>query len=429
MKKVTFAELRLLEPILRAIREQGYDVPSPIQAQAIPPLLEGRDLLGIAQTGTGKTAAFALPILDFLADDPQELVPGRPAVLVLTPTRELASQIGESFRVYGKYLDIRCSVVFGGVGQGPQVRELRRGVDVLVATPGRLIDLMEQGYINLRDIEVFVLDEADRMLDMGFIHDVRKVVAKLPSNRQSLLFSATMPPDIVKLAHSILRDPLRVEVVPSATTVDRVTQKVLMVAKADKRKLLTEVLNDPSINRALVFTRTKHGADRVVRHLCRTGERAEAIHGNKSQGARERALESFRSGRVRALIATDIAARGIDIPDITHVINFDLPNIPESYVHRIGRTARAGREGTAISFCDADEQAYLRDIEKVIRCRVSVEEGHPFARRHSDGAGRESGPGGAGRRGGAGGAGRRGGAGGSGRRGGSGGRSRRGSRR
>ena len=378
MSTSSFAGLGLTDPLLRALDRQSYTSPTPIQKAAIPALLQGRDLLGIAQTGTGKTAAFALPILDFLAGDPKPPVPHQPSVLVLTPTRELAAQISESFRVYGRYLPVRHAVVFGGVGQAPQVRALLRGVDVLVATPGRLIDLMEQGHVDLRAIEVFVLDEADRMLDMGFIHAVRKVIAKLPRDRQSLLFSATMPPDIVALAQSILRDPLRVEVTPSATTVDQVTQRVLLVEKADKRELLGSVLGDPSIERVLVFTRTKHGADRVVKHLRRIGGRAEAIHGNKSQGARERALEGFRAGRVRVLVATDIAARGIDVRDITHVINFDLPNIPESYVHRIGRTARAGREGTAISFCDTDEREYLRDIEQLIRREVPILEKHPF---------------------------------------------------
>ncbi len=374
----TFSDFKLLEPILRALREQDYKNPTPIQAQAIPHLIEGRDLLGIAQTGTGKTAAFALPILDFLAGDPQPPLPRQPSVLVLTPTRELASQIAESFRVYGRHLSVQHAVVFGGVGQAPQVKALRRGIDVLVATPGRLLDLMQQGHVDLRTIEVFVLDEADRMLDMGFIHDVRKIIRKLPSDRQSLLFSATMPTDIVNLAQSILRDPLRVEVTPSATTVDSVTQSVLLVEKSDKRELLAEILHDPTVERVLVFTRTKHGADRVVKHLRRLGEKVEAIHSDKSQGARERALLGFRTGRVRVLIATDIAARGIDVPDITHVINFDLPNMPESYVHRIGRTARAGRKGTAISFCSTDERAYLLDIEKLIRCKVPVRDNHPF---------------------------------------------------
>ncbi|MHC4514983.1 MAG: DEAD/DEAH box helicase [Planctomycetota bacterium] len=378
MNTNTFEELQLMEPILRAVGEQGYEIPTPIQAQAIPHLMKGRDLLGIAQTGTGKTAAFALPILDFLAADPQRPVPRQPSVLVLTPTRELASQIAESFRVYGRHLGVRHAVVFGGVGQAPQVRALRSGVDILVATPGRLIDLMEQRHVDLRAIDVFVLDEADRMLDMGFIHAVRRVIAKLPRDRQSLLFSATMPADIVKLANSILEDPLRLEVTPSATTVEQVAQSVLLVEKNDKRELLGEVLRDPSLERVLVFTRTKHGADRVVRHLRHGGQKAEAIHGDKAQKARERALDSFRAGRIRVLVATDIAARGIDVRDVTHVINFDLPNVPENYVHRIGRTARAGREGTAMSFCDTEERAYLRDIERVIRHKLPIVPNHPF---------------------------------------------------
>ncbi len=378
MKNTSFAELQLLEPILRAVRDQGYDTPTPIQSQAIPHLLDGRDLLGIAQTGTGKTAAFALPILDLLAGERRPTQSRRPSVLVLTPTRELASQISESFAVYGKHVGVSQTVVFGGVGQGPQVQVLKRGVDVLVATPGRLIDLISQRHVNLDSVEVFVLDEADRMLDMGFIHDVRRVIAQLPKDRQSLLFSATMPNDIVKLAHTILNDPVRVEVTPPATTVERIEQSVLFVEKADKRKLLGMVLRDKAIERALVFTRTKHGANRVVKSLQQIGEKAEAIHGNKSQGARERALEGFRQGRVRVLVATDIAARGIDVVGITHVINFDLPNIPDSYVHRIGRTARAGKDGTAISFCDTEERAFLRDIEKVIRQKVPVVPEHPF---------------------------------------------------
>ncbi|MHC5063590.1 MAG: DEAD/DEAH box helicase [Planctomycetota bacterium] len=379
---MNFSELQLLEPILRAISEQGYETPTPIQTQAIPPLCEGRDLLGIAQTGTGKTAAFALPILDYLAGDPRPAKPRRPAALILTPTRELAAQIEESFRLYGRHLSLRSAVIFGGVGQGAQVNSLRKGVDILVATPGRLLDLMQQGHIDLSGIEVFVLDEADRMLDMGFVHDVRKVLARLPKKRQSLLFSATMPKEIVKLAGMILHDPLRIEVTPPATTVDRISQSIMLVEKNDKRDLLVDVMRDASIERVLVFTRTKHGADKVVKHLMRLGENAAAIHGNKTQGARERALEGFKTGRLRVLVATDIAARGIDVPDISHVINFDLPNIPDSYVHRIGRTARAGRDGEAISFCDRDERAFLRDIEKVIRVEVPIVDAHPFKSKH-----------------------------------------------
>ncbi|MFN3242202.1 MAG: DEAD/DEAH box helicase [Planctomycetota bacterium] len=374
----TFEALHLMEPILRALRERGYETPTPVQAQAIPHLLKGRDLLGIAQTGTGKTAAFSLPILDFLAGDPQPRRPGKPSALVLTPTRELAAQIGASFGDYGRHVDVRHAVIFGGVGQGPQQSALRRGVDVLVATPGRLIDLIEQGHVDLGAVEVFVLDEADRMLDMGFVHAVRKVLGKLPRERQNVLFSATMPKDIVRLAGSILRDPVRVEVTPPATTVDRIAQSVLHVDKKDKPSLLAEVLRDPALERVLVFTRTKHGANKVVKHLRQLDESADAIHGNKSQGARERALEGFRTGRVKVLVATDIAARGIDVRGITHVINFDLPNVPEAYVHRIGRTARAGCDGTAISFCAADERVHLRAIEREIRTAVPVVAGHAY---------------------------------------------------
>jgi ATP-dependent RNA helicase RhlE len=381
MTQTTFADLQLQDSILRSVTEQGYTVPTPIQAAAIPHLLQGRDLLGIAQTGTGKTAAFALPILDAMARKPWRPTPRKPSVLVLTPTRELASQIGESFRVYGRHISARHTVIFGGVGQAPQVRAMQRGVHVLVATPGRLMDLIQQRHVDLGEVKVFVLDEADRMLDMGFIRDVRKMIAMLPRERQSLLFSATMPPDIVALTHSILRQPKRVEVTPPATTVDRVAQSVMMVEKSDKRDLLAVVLGDTSITKALVFTRTKHGADRVVKHLRKIGESVDAIHGNKTQNARERALEGFKSGKVRVLVATDIAARGIDVRDITHVINFDLPNVSDSYVHRIGRTARAGRDGAAISFCDIDERAYLRDIEKLIRTRVPVVSEHPFRSR------------------------------------------------
>ncbi|PIE22574.1 MAG: DEAD/DEAH box helicase [Planctomycetota bacterium] len=374
-----FQELKLLAPILRAVAARGYDTPTPIQAQAIPPLLEGRDLLGIAQTGTGKTAAFALPILDFLGAERRAPRPRRPHALVLTPTRELAAQVSESFQVYGKHLPLRSTVIFGGVGQLPQVRALERGVDVLVATPGRLLDLMQQKYVDLRDIEVFVLDEADRMLDMGFLPDVRRVIARLPKDRQSLLFSATMPKEIADVAHSVLHEPLRVEVTPPATTVERIDQRVMLVEKKDKRKLLREVLGDSSIERVLVFTRTKYGADRVVRDLRRSGESAEAIHGDKSQRARERALTGFRSGKVRALVATDIAARGIDVKGVTHVINFDLPNIPESYVHRIGRTARAGEDGIALSFCDTDEREHLFAIEKATGQKLEIVRDHPHA--------------------------------------------------
>ena len=361
-----FTDLDLGSDLLDALSECGYVIPTPIQAQAIPHLLEGRDLLGIAQTGTGKTAAFALPILDVLGEHDERPAPRRPRALVLTPTRELASQIADNFATYGKHLPLRSTVVFGGVGQHPQVRALARGVDVLVATPGRLLDLLEQGHVDFAHIEIFVLDEADRMLDMGFLRDVRRIVERLPRERQSLLFSATMPRDIANLAQTLLHAPVRVEVTPPSSTVERVDQRVCYVDKPDKRFLLAEILGDADIERALVFTRTKHGADRVARQLARTGTSSVALHGNKSQGARERALAGFRSGKVRVLVATDIAARGLDVPSITHVINFDLPNEPESYVHRIGRTARAGRAGVAISFCDPSERAYLAAIKREV---------------------------------------------------------------
>jgi ATP-dependent RNA helicase RhlE len=383
-----FADLQLLEPLLRAVAEEGYTVPTPIQQQAIPHVLQGRDLLACAQTGTGKTAAFALPILQRLSvagvgapDKPGER-PGaagapngrrRPIrVLVLTPTRELAAQIGESFTVYGKHLRLRNTVIFGGVGQGNQERALAAGPDILVATPGRLLDLAQQRKVHLGDLEVFVLDEADRMLDMGFIHDVRRVIALIPQRRQTLFFSATMPPDIIDLSARILVDPARVAVTPIASTAEKVEQHVYFVDKGDKRALLERVLGDPAIERVLVFTRTKHGANRVAEGLARARISAEAIHGNKSQGARERALASFKSGGTRVLVATDIAARGLDIDAVTHVINFDLPDVAESYVHRIGRTARAGASGIAFSFCDREERAMLVAIERLIRKRIAV---------------------------------------------------------
>ena len=334
--------------------------------------------MGVAQTGTGKTAAFALPILHALATKPKKLAPGRPRALVLTPTRELASQIAASFATYGKNLNIRHTVVYGGVGQNPQVNALKRGVDILVATPGRLLDLMGQRHVRLDAIEIFVLDEADRMLDMGFIQDVQRVIDVLPQQRQSLLFSATMPSDIVNLADSLLSTPIKIEVNPQMTTADKIEQRVLFVEKPQKRALLKAILEDPSLERTLVFTRTKRGASQVAKHLQQGSVRAEAIHGNKSQSAREKALEGFRRGRTRVLVATDIAARGLDVPGITHVINYDLPNVPESYVHRIGRTARAGRDGYAISFCDSEERAYLKDIERLIRQKVKVVEDHPY---------------------------------------------------
>jgi ATP-dependent RNA helicase RhlE len=370
--QTSFSGLGVAEPICRALQAEGYDRPTPIQAQAIPHLLLGRDLLGIAQTGTGKTAAFALPILQRLAANRARPAPRSARVLVLTPTRELAAQIGDSFRTYGRHLGLKHTVVFGGVGQQPQVDALIRGIDILVATPGRLLDLLNQRHVRLDAVETFVLDEADRMLDMGFIRDVRKIVALLPKRRQTLLFSATMPSDIGRLAGEILCDPIRVEVTPSATTVERVEQRVYFVDASQKRALLAEVLKDPGLARVIVFTRTKHGANRVTEQLARGGVVAEAIHGNKSQTARQRALEGFRRGRARVLVATDIAARGIDIDGVTHVVNFEIPNVPESYVHRIGRTARAGASGIALSFCASDERAYLRDIERLTGCSLAV---------------------------------------------------------
>jgi ATP-dependent RNA helicase RhlE len=379
----SFQELSLIEPLKRALGEEGYAMPTPIQAQAIPHLLAGRDLLGIAQTGTGKTAAFALPILQRLAaagDARGKVALERQTArcLVLTPTRELAIQIGDSFRAYGRHLGLRSTVIFGGVGQNPQVAAMARGVHILVATPGRLLDLIGQGHVKLDRVETAVLDEADRMLDMGFIHDVKKIVARLPKQRQTLLFSATMPADIARLAAGILRDPARVEVTPAASTVERTEQRVMFVERADKRALLCAMLEDWRLARVLVFTRTKHGANKVAEQLGRAGYRADAIHGNKSQGARQRALEGFRAGHVRVLVATDIAARGIDIDGITHVVNYELPNVPETYVHRIGRTARAGAGGAAISLCDGEERAYLRDIERLIGRKVAVVDARAF---------------------------------------------------
>ncbi|HUJ77114.1 MAG TPA: DEAD/DEAH box helicase, partial [bacterium] len=361
-----FNELGLIEPLLRAVAAEGYTHPTPIQAQSIPHLLAGKDLLGLAQTGTGKTAAFALPMLQRLQGNRRAPIARNARALVITPTRELALQIDASFRAYGKHLRLAQAVVFGGVGQGPQVQALARGVDVLVATPGRLMDLMEQGHIVLGRLEVLVLDEADRMLDMGFIADIRAIVAKVPPRRQTLLFSATMPPDIASLAASLLVDPVRVQVNPVSSTVDTVEQRVLFVETSRKRSALAGLLADPAMTRALVFTRTKHGANRVAEHLDRMRISANAIHSNKSQNARQYALEQFRAGRVRVLVATDIAARGIDVDGISHVINFDIPNVAETYVHRIGRTARAGAAGVAISLCDGEERAFLRDIEKLI---------------------------------------------------------------
>lgn len=371
-----FQDLPLQPAILKAVAEAGYTSPSPIQAGAIPPVLAGRDLLGCAQTGTGKTAAFALPILQNLSAQ----TPQRPCIraLILTPTRELALQIGDSFSAYGKHLKLRHTVIFGGVGQQPQVEALRRGVDILIACPGRLNDLIGQRLIDLSGIEIFVLDEADRMLDMGFVHDVKKVIAKLPRRRQTLLFSATMPKEIEELADSLLHDPAVVKVDPVSSTVDRIDQKLYFVEKKQKIELLAYLLQDKSIVNALVFSRTKHGADRIARLLNKAGITAAAIHGNKSQTARVNALEGFKAGKTRVLVATDIAARGIDISELSHVFNYDLPEVPETYVHRIGRTARAGADGVAISFCSAEEREYLAGIEKLNRKKIPVVTGHPW---------------------------------------------------
>jgi ATP-dependent RNA helicase RhlE len=374
----SFSGLELAPPLLRAISDEGYTTPSPIQEKSIPVLLKGMDLLGVAQTGTGKTAAFALPLLHRIAATGNKSLPRRPRALILAPTRELAGQINDSLKAYGRNLPLRSSAVFGGASIRSQIKLLAKGVHIIVATPGRLLDLMNQGHIQLDAVEVFILDEADRMLDMGFIPDVKKITAALPQSRQTVMFSATMPKSIQGLADGLLKEPVRVEVSPGATTAEKVEQKVLFVAKEKKRALITELMTDENIERVLVFTRTKHGADRVARHLDQSGTKSAAIHGNKSQNARQRALDSFRSGKIRALVATDIAARGIDVDGVTHVINFDLPNEPESYVHRIGRTARAGEKGIALSFCDHEERGYLRDIERVIRQSVPVKEDHPF---------------------------------------------------
>ncbi|MEJ8801604.1 DEAD/DEAH box helicase [Pontibacter sp. H249] len=374
---MTFENLNLIEPILNALKTEGYTKPTPIQAQAIPYILQQRDILGCAQTGTGKTAAFSIPILQLLHAQPQN-GPRKIKSLILTPTRELAIQIGDSLAAYGKHTGLKHTVVFGGVSQHPQTDALKRGVDILVATPGRLLDLMAQKFINLSHLQLFVLDEADRMLDMGFVHDVRKVIQVLPPKRQSLFFSATMAPEIMKLADTILVNPAKVEVTPVSSTANTIQQKVYYVKKSDKKNLLIHLLKDGEIDRALVFTRTKHGADRVAKDMTKAGVQAEAIHGNKSQNARVRALDNFKSSKTRVLVATDIAARGIDVDDLSHVINYELPNEPETYVHRIGRTGRAGANGIALSFCDAEETAYLVGIQKLISKSVPVVENHPY---------------------------------------------------
>jgi ATP-dependent RNA helicase RhlE len=369
-----FDSLGLSAPLLNAVKAEGYSTPTPIQAKAIPSLLQGRDLLGIAQTGTGKTAAFALPIIERLVKDNRKPLPGSARVLILSPTRELSAQILESFRTYGKNVRLKSIVVFGGVGIGRQIENLRHGVDILVATPGRLVDLIERRALTLSKVETFVLDEVDQMLDLGFIHAIRKITGMLPKERQNLFFSATMPKEIAGLAANLLRDPVRVEITPVATTAERVVQSVIHVDPANKVKLLVELLRDPQITRALIFTRTKHGADKVVKALAHQNYQAAAIHGNKSQANREKALAGFKNGKILALVATDIAARGIDVDGVSHVFNYDLPFVPESYVHRIGRTARAGATGEAIAFCTPEDRGLLRDIEKTIRTSVPVKE-------------------------------------------------------
>ena len=376
---MSFENLKLIEPILRALKTEGYTTPTPIQEQSIPIILQQRDLLGCAQTGTGKTAAFAIPILQLLYNDRlQHKEQKTIKALILTPTRELAIQIGESFTAYGKHTGLKQIVVFGGVSQNPQADAIRRGVDILVATPGRLLDLMQQRIVHLDHIKMLVLDEADRMLDMGFVNDVKKIIAKVPQKRQTLFFSATMPKEIQTLADTILTRPEKVEVTPVSSTADTIQQQLFYVEKNDKRALLNHILKDKEIKTALVFTRTKHGADKVVKDLVKVGITAEAIHGNKSQNARQRALTNFKNRTTRVLIATDIAARGIDIDELTHVINYELPNVPETYVHRIGRTGRAGASGIALSFCDAEELPFLKDIHKLIAKQIPVNEEHPY---------------------------------------------------
>lgn len=376
---MTFENLGIIEPILKSLEIEGYQNPTPVQEQSIPILLKGRDLLGCAQTGTGKTAAFAIPIIQQLYNSQQQRGKVRKIrALIVTPTRELAIQIADSFSVYAKFTGIKNTVIFGGVKQAAQVRALKNGVDVLVATPGRLLDLMNQKIISLKDVEYSVLDEADHMLDMGFIHDIRKVVAKLPPKRQSLFFSATMPPEIVKLSGSILGNPEKVTIEPERTTAENVEQSVYYVTKKNKAKLLLHLIEENSIKSAIVFSRTKHGANKIVKILDKSKVKSAAIHGNKTQKARQLALKNFKDGKIQVLVATDIAARGIDVDALSYVINYDLPNIPETYVHRIGRTGRAKASGTAVSFCDREERAYLRDIQKLIGLKIPVIEEHPF---------------------------------------------------
>jgi ATP-dependent RNA helicase RhlE len=374
-----FKNLQVIEPILKALRTEGYEQPTPIQEEAIPVILQKKDLLGCARTGTGKTAAFAIPILQLLYQDKcGGKIQFAIQALIVTPTRELAIQIGDSFSAYGRHTGLRHAVIFGGVFQGAQTDALQKGVDILIATPGRLLDLINQKFINLHHIKIFVLDEADRMLDMGFIHDVKKIIAHLPARRQTLFFSATMPPEIAKLADTILVDPVKVAVDPVASTVDIVEQTVYFVPKEDKRSLLLHLLKDKAIVSALVFTRTKYGADKLARFLTKAGIHTEVIHGDKAQNARQRALNNFKSKQTRVLVATDIAARGIDVDELSHVINFEIPNIPETYVHRIGRTGRAGLGGTAISLCDWEEKPYVKDIQKLIAKTITVVKDHPY---------------------------------------------------
>jgi ATP-dependent RNA helicase RhlE len=375
---VSFNNLQLIEPVLKALSQEGYTTPTPIQQQAIPAILQKRDLLGCAQTGTGKTAAFVIPLLQMLHQQTQEGPQRRLSTLILTPTRELAIQIGESIEAYGRFLPLRHTVIFGGVPQYSQVRAMRQGTDIVVATPGRLTDLVNQGVISLRHIRFFVLDEADRMLDMGFVHEVKKIIEKLPAAKQTLFFSATMPPQIKQLADSLLNNPVKVEVTPVSSTVEIIDQRIYFTEKQNKLALLIHLLKEPAIGTVLVFTQMKHAADKLARSLNKAGIKTEAIHGNKSQGQRQTALDNFKNRKTRVLVATDIAARGIDIDELTHVINYELPNVAESYVHRIGRTGRAGASGVAISFCDWSEKIFLSDIQKLIRKTIPVIKDHPF---------------------------------------------------
>ena len=367
-----FSELELIAPLQRALNDEGYEKPTPIQAKTLPSAIDGQDVLGVAQTGTGKTAAFALPILNWLGSEPQKAITKRPSALILAPTRELAIQIGESLTTYGRHLRLRSTTIFGGVGQGKQVNQLKRGVHILVATPGRLLDLMNQGHLHLDSLEIFVLDEADRMLDMGFLPDLKRIVSKLPKDRQSLFFSATLPPSIKSLAKKLLYDPVNVNIAPKSVSVEKIDQRVMLVAKGEKQRLLKHILAEPGMDSAIVFTRTKRGANRLSETLAKGGFRTAAIHGNKSQSARQKALAAFREKKVQVLVATDVAARGIDIEGVSHVVNFDLPREPESYVHRIGRTGRAGADGIAVSFCLPDEKRELRAIEKLIGKSVPI---------------------------------------------------------